>query len=59
MIQHTAPTTAAELLDVLALFPKCSMCGAALSVAEPLEPDPGHAFRLRHCGACPTTRTLA
>lgn len=49
---HTAPTTRAELLDVLALFPKCSQCGVPLSVAEPVVPDPAHAFRMRHAGPC-------
>jgi hypothetical protein len=49
---HTVPTTRAELLDVLALFPKCSQCGVPLSVAEPVVPDPAHAFRMRHAGPC-------
>jgi len=53
-MMHTAPTTQTELLDVLALFPKCTRCGGSLSVAEPIEADPTHAFRLKHCGCCPT-----
>lgn len=52
-MMHTAPATQTELLQVLALFPKCSACGGALSVAEPVMPDPAHAFRMRHAGPCP------
>jgi hypothetical protein len=56
---HHSPPTTPELLDVLALFPKCTQCGGALSVAEPIEPDPGHAFRLKHCGCCPSSPSVA
>jgi hypothetical protein len=58
-MMHTVPATQAEMLDVLALFPKCTRCGATLSVAEPIEPDSAHAFRLKHCGLCPTTPHVA
>jgi len=53
-LQHS-PLSATDLIDVLALFPKCTRCGGSLSVAEPIEPDPAHAFRLKHLGLCPTT----
>lgn len=52
-ICHTAIASRAELLDVLALFPKCSACGQTLSVADAVIADPGHAFRLKHLGECP------
>lgn len=51
-IAHTAPTTRTELLDVLALFPNCTTCGAEMSLLERIEADPYHAFRLRHVGPC-------
>lgn len=58
-MMHTAPATQTELLQVLALFPKCTRCGGALSVAEPIESDPSHAFRLKHLGFCPTAPRAA
>jgi hypothetical protein len=51
-LTHTPPASTTELLDVLALFPKCTACGAPLSVAEPVIPDPEHAFRMRHARPC-------
>jgi hypothetical protein len=49
---HTAPATAAEIRDVLTLFPNCSACGAPLAATAAV-PDPAHAFRMRHAGPCP------
>lgn len=51
-IAHTTPASTSELLSVLALFPKCMTCGRQMSVADRLEPDPHHAFRLRHAEPC-------
>lgn len=51
-IAHTQPASTTELLSILALFPKCTTCGAHMSALEPIEPDPTHAFRLRHAGPC-------
>lgn len=56
---HHSPPTTPELLDVLGLFPNCSRCGGELSMADPVEPDPKHAFRLKHCGCCPTSPSVA
>jgi hypothetical protein len=54
-IQHTRPVGTTEMLAVLALFPKCTTCGGQMSLVDPLEPDPTHAFRLRHVGPCQVT----
>lgn len=51
-IAHTKPANPVELSAVLALFPKCTTCGAEMSLLERIEADPYHAFRLRHVGPC-------
>lgn len=58
-MMHTAPATQAELIDVLALFPKCTHCGQQLSVAESVMADPNHAFRMCHAGPCPPIADVA
>lgn len=57
-LTHSLPSVP-ELVDVLGLFPNCTRCGCALSVAEAIEPDPAHAFRLKHFGCCPTSPRAA
>lgn len=51
-MMHTPPATAAEVRDVLALFPNCFQCGQPLTDVVAV-PDPAHAFRMRHRGQCP------
>lgn len=34
--------------DVIALFPKCSVCGAEIQPTDAVELDPSHAYRVKH-----------